>query len=358
MTDTPEVDLSVVIPCYRSSATLPELVAQLHAELRARPHDYEVILVVDGSPDDTYAVARSLELEDPDHVRAVLLRRNYGQHNALLAGIMRVKHEVVVTMDDDLQHRPDQVAALVAPLEDPLVDLVYGNALQEEHGRLRSISSRAVKSGLGLTGVPNAQRVSAFRAFRTELRDGFAHVVDAFFSLDVVLSWTTTSVVAVPVVMDRRASGRSSYTVASLLRHAWNMVTGYSTLPLRLVTWLGFVCCLIGTVVLVNVLVLYALGRIEVAGFTTLVALLTSFSGAMMLSVGILGEYLGRLHFRSMERPTYLVRVDSQHDAPTAGVPRLAPTTTEPEPGPDEVADAIVGHWLEASVRDQPEGRS
>jgi glycosyltransferase involved in cell wall biosynthesis len=313
---------------------------------------------VDGSPDDTYAVARVLELESPARVRAVLLRRNYGQHNALLAGIMRARYEVVVTMDDDLQHRPDQIPALVEPLDDPIVDLVYGSATQEEHGRLRSFSSRAVKAGLAMTGVPNAQQVSAFRAFRTELRDGFGHVADPFFSLDVVLSWTTTSVATVPVRMDRRTVGRSAYTLSGLFRHAWNMVTGYSTLPLRLVVWLGFLCCLAGTLVLVNVLVLYAMGRIEVAGFTTLVALLTSFSGAMMLSVGILGEYLGRLHFRSMERPTYLVRVESSHDSPSAGVPRQVRAATASELGPDDVASSIVEHWLDATVHNEHVARS
>jgi undecaprenyl-phosphate 4-deoxy-4-formamido-L-arabinose transferase len=103
---------------------------------------------------------------------------------------------------------------------------------------------------------------------------------------------------------------------------------------------------------MVNVLVLYSLGRIQVAGFTTLVALLTAFSGAMMLSVGILGEYLGRLHFRSMEKPTYLVRIDSRQDAPNAGVPRLTPTATQQGQVPDDVREALVGDWLESRVRD------
>jgi glycosyltransferase involved in cell wall biosynthesis len=344
MIHTPPVRISVVVPCYRSRDTLPELVRQLHRHLPEVAEAYEIILVVDGSPDDTYATARHLEVQDPEHVRALLLRRNYGQHNALMAGLSRVRHEITVTMDDDLQHRPDQVALLVEPLRHPVVDLVYGNATDEEHGWVRSFASRTMKAGLAMAGVPNARQVSAFRAFRTELRDGFAHIADPFVSLDVVLSWTTTAVIGVGVRMDPRAVGRSNYSVTNLLRHAWNMVTGYGTIPLRLVVWLGFLCSFAGLVGLVNILVMHALGRIQVAGFTTLVALLTAFSGAMMLSIGVLGEYIGRLHFRSMQRPAYLVRVDGHADGPSAGVPGLElPHVTEDEVGPDAVAEAVTG---------------
>lgn len=310
MAHTPQVKVSVVIPCYRSSGTLEPLVEQLHAAL-AGLEAYEVILVVDGSPDDTYAVARDLEARRPDVMRTVLLRRNYGQHNALLAGMVRARHPVTVTMDDDLQHRPDQIPALLAPLEDELVDLVYGVGEEEEHGFFRSYLSRLVKSGLVLSGVPNAKVSGAFRAYRTELRDAFLEHADPFVSVDVVLSWGTTAVRSVPVRMDRREVGASGYTFSRLLRHTWNMITGYGTLPLRLVTWMGLAASAFGLVMLVTVWTLYWTGHIEVAGFTTLVSLLSMFSGAMMLSIGILGEYLGRLHFRSMHRPMYLVRSDT-----------------------------------------------
>ena len=205
------------------------------------------------------------------------------------------------------------------------------------------MASRTVKAGLAMAGVPNARQVSAFRAFRTELREGFAHIADPFVSLDVVLSWTTTSVVGVPVRMDERASGRSNYSLAGLTRHAWNMVTGYGTIPLRLVIWLGFLCSFAGLVGLVGILVMHFAGAIQVAGFTTLVALLTAFSGAMMLSIGVLGEYIGRLHFRSMQRPAYLVRVDGHEGGPLAGVPGLGlPAMAEVHGGPDAVAEAVT----------------
>ena len=313
--------VSVVVPCYRSEETLRNLVDRLLPALADLTRQHEIILVVDGSPDGTAEIARSLEAEWEGRVRTIELRRNYGQHNALLAGVSRARFDVVVTMDDDLQHRPDQVAVLVGPLANPDVDLVYGVPVEEEHGLVRSSASRAVKSSLALAGVPNAQDVSAFRAFRTDLREAFAHVTDPFVSLDVVLSWATTSVRQVAVHMDRRTAGRSGYTLFGLLRHAANMATGYSVLPLRLVTALGLLVSGFGLMALVSVLVMYWTGRIEVAGFTTTIAMLGLLSGTLMLSLGIIGEYLGRLHVRSMQRPAYLVRprdLSSRFVAPEA----------------------------------------
>lgn len=333
--------ISVVVPCYRSRNTLDELIERLHACLPQSAEAFEVILVIDGSPDDTYAVARALERQHPDTMRTVLLRRNYGQHNALLAGIMRARYGVTVTMDDDLQHRPEEIGYLIEGLRDPLIDLVYGVAQEEEHGFVRSLSSRVVKAALSASGVPNAKDVSAFRAFRTDLRDGFGHVADPFASLDVLLSWSTNSVERRALPMDRRANGASNYSLASLTRHAMNMVTGYGTGPLKLVTWLGMACSLLGFGLFISVIIRFWTGGIEVAGFTTLASMLAILSGALMLSIGILGEYIGRLHFRSMQRPTFLVKEDSHADAVRAGLPGVRLPDVPEGIDPDEIAEAL-----------------
>ncbi|WP_061962866.1 glycosyltransferase [Demequina aurantiaca] len=335
------MQISVVIPCYRSENSLRELVRRLLERLPEIAENYEIILVVDNSPDATYAVAHDLETEQPGLVRAVLLRRNYGQHNALFAGLMRSRYGVTVTLDDDLQHRPEEIHKLVAPLDNPLVDLVYGVPENEEHGFFRSMASRTVKAGLAAAQVPSAKDVSAFRAFRTDLREGFAHVADQLGNLDVLLSWTTSSIRKVEVEMDERPEGRSGYTLRSLVRHAMNMVTGYGTMPLKLVAWLGAVVSLVGFIMLFTIMIRYFFGAIEVAGFTTLASMIALFSGAMMLSLGILGEYLGRLHFRSMQRPTFLVRADGGENGPIAGLPGFTLPVTGSGPTPDALAQAL-----------------
>jgi undecaprenyl-phosphate 4-deoxy-4-formamido-L-arabinose transferase len=211
-------------------------------------------------------------------------------------------------MDDDLQHPPEAIPDLIRALTDEF-DLVYGVAKVEEHGFWRNLASRAVKRAMVITlGVEHARKISAFRAFRNELKSPFMEVRDAFVSIDVILSWVTTRITSIEVEMERRAESESNYNVRSLFGHALNMVTGYSITPLKLVTMLGLATALLGFGLLVIVLVLFFTGRTEVAGFTTIASMVALFAGAQMAAIGILGEYLGRLHFRSMNRPTYVIR--------------------------------------------------
>lgn len=310
--------VSLVVPCYRSAQALPALMDRIDASMAAlvssgSVSQWETILVVDGSPDDTAVVARLLS-STHSNVTVLEFRRNFGQHNAILAGLRAARWEVTVTLDDDLQHPPEQIGALIAPLSDPLVDLVYGIPDVEEHGFARSLASRFVKRSLALAGVSNAEWVGAFRAFRTDLRDGFELVNEPQLNIDVLLSWSTSSIVASKVHMDRRADGRSGYNFPKLVRHALNMLTGYGAVPLKLATWLGFLFGLLGIGLLLFVLISYFTGETTVAGFTTTIALISLFSGAQMVTIGIIGEYLGRQHFRSMRKPMYVLRTPPSED--------------------------------------------
>lgn len=313
------MSVSVVVPCYRSESTLAPLVEQLIAELTPITSDLEIVLVVDGSPDNTWQVATRLA-RDHDTVHALRLARNYGQHNALLAGIRHARHEVTVTMDDDLQHRPDQVAVLLAAMTSE-VDLVYGIALQEEHRFLRSLGSRvtkwAVSRGRDAGHVAN---ISAFRAFRGSLKRGLDHLTGPRPSIDVALAWSTDRAVSVPVRMDRRAVGTSNYSLGMLVRQAANLVLAYSTAPLRLVAYLGLASALFGFALLSYVLVAYLAGITTVAGFTTLTSAIAIFSGTQMLSLGVIGEYLAELHQRGGGRPLYVVAETTGARHPGEGV--------------------------------------
>jgi glycosyltransferase involved in cell wall biosynthesis len=299
--------LSIVIPVYNSERSIVELVRGVHEVFENHGSPVEIILVDDGSTDGSWAAIASLAA-DHGGVKAVRMMRNFGQHNALLAGMRLAKHEVIVTMDDDLQHPPDQIPLLLQALTGD-VDLVYGFAEREEHGQLRSAASRLVKLALSFTLKSSvARRVSSFRAFRRGLSQAFAHNADPSLTLDVLLSWATTRIVVVSVRMEQRRYGASNYTVKRLVQHALNMITGYSAAPLRFVAYLGVAFSGFGFCILVFVLARYALLGTRVPGFTFLSALIAVFSGAQMFALGIIGEYLGRMHFRSMNRPQYLIR--------------------------------------------------
>jgi undecaprenyl-phosphate 4-deoxy-4-formamido-L-arabinose transferase len=157
-------------------------------------------------------------------------------------------------------------------------------------------------------GVNNARNVSAFRAFRTFLRNGFDLVSGPHVCVDVALSWATTRVTAVKVQMADRTEGQSGYTLRGLMRHTTNMVVGFSTAPLRMVTYLGFAIGATGLVLFARLIWLYLTGATTVAGFTTISAMVAIFSSAQMIAIGMLGEYVGRIHAAGMGRPTYVIR--------------------------------------------------
>jgi glycosyltransferase involved in cell wall biosynthesis len=303
----PLTSISVVIPVYRSADSLPELLAELARVLPTIADAYEVILVDDSSPDDSWSVIQVL-IPQFAFLRAIQLMRNYGQHNALLCGIRAARCELVVTMDDDLQHPPDQIPVLLAELNRGF-DVVYGAPEEEQHGLLRDLASQLTKWALqGAMGVTIARKVGAFRIFRTNLRDAFERFTGPNVSVDVLLTWGTTRFSAVNVPHHARKYGQSNYTFRKLVRHALNMITGFSVLPLQVASLIGFLFFGFGMLVLIYVIGRYVLEGTPVAGFPFLASIIALFAGAQLFALGIIGEYLARMYLRSMDRPVYTVR--------------------------------------------------
>lgn len=299
--------ISVVIPVYRSAAILSELYARLHKVLSEVSPLFEVIFVDDGDNDASWKVIKSLASNN-SAVRGFRMSRNYGQHNALLCGIREAKGDIIVTMDDDLQHPPEELPKLLAKLNEHY-DVVYAPPEQEQHGILRDLASQITKMALqSAMGATNARQVSAFRVFRTELRNAFADYRSPTVNIDVLLTWATTRFTALRIPHQPRKLGESGYTTAKLIRHALNMMTGFSTRPLQLASVTGFGFALFGLVILAYVLITWLLRGTAVPGFAFLASIIAIFSGAQLLALGIIGEYLARMHLRTMERPPYLVR--------------------------------------------------
>ena len=316
--------LSVVIPVHDSAAILRPLIERLEPVLRASGDAYEVILVNDGSSDGSWAVIAELARTRP-WIRGIDLMRNYGQHNALLCGIREARHAIVVTMDDDLQHPPEEIPTLLAELARGN-DVVYGAPLHEQHGLLRDLASRVTKLALAQAmGAPIARRVSAFRAFRAPLRAAFATYDGYYVSIDVLLTWGTTRFSAVPVEHAPRYAGASTYTFRKLVTHAMNMMTGFSTFPLQIASLVGFGFTLFGLLVLAYVLGRWLVRGSVVPGFPFLASVIAIFSGAQLFALGIIGEYLARVHFRTMNRPPYAVRAVSAGDAAATGDSTASP---------------------------------
>jgi glycosyltransferase involved in cell wall biosynthesis len=306
--------ISVVIPVYQSETILPELVGRLEPVLRRLAPEFELILVNDCSPDGSWEAICRLAKEHT-WIRPIDLMRNYGQHNALLCGIRAVRYELVVTMDDDLQHPPEEIPRLLDYLGETHYDVVYGTPAQPPYGILRNLVTLATKAALrNVMGAKIAQEVCAFRIFRAELAVAFRHYEGPFVSIDVLLTWATSRFGALRVRHQPRQRGKSTYTVRKLITHTMNMMTGFSTLPLQLASLIGFGFTLFGFAVLGYVLLRYAVHGDSVPGFPFLASIIALFSGAQLFALGIVGEYLARIHFRSMQKPPYVIRARSVED--------------------------------------------
>jgi undecaprenyl-phosphate 4-deoxy-4-formamido-L-arabinose transferase len=305
--------ISVVIPVYKSENSLHELYRRLKASMAPFDNDYEIILVEDDGMDRSWDIILELSKMDT-RVKGLRLSRNFGQHNALLCGIRMAQGEVIVTMDDDLQHPPEEIPKLLDKLAEGY-DVVYGTPLQTQHGFWRGIASSITKLALQSTmGAKIARKVSAFRAFRTRLRDAFINYQSPFVSIDVLLTWGTTRFAAIPIQHHPRQGGESHYTFRKLVLHALNMMTGFSILPLQFASLIGFVFTLFGLAVLLFIVGGYMIHGSSVPGFPFLASVIAIFSGAQLFALGIIGEYLARMHFRSMEKPPYIIRSRSKEE--------------------------------------------
>jgi len=249
--------------------------------------------------------------------------KNYGQHNALLAGIRHATYAITITLDDDLQNPPEEIPKILGLLEEGY-DLVYGYATQQHYSRARGIVTYLTKLCLRyIVGLTLAEYISSYRAFRTNLREAFATFSGPFVSLDMLLAWGTDRVGSIPVAHDVRQHGRSQYSVWRLLRHTIDVVTVYSMRPLQLASWLGFVVTAFGVGLLGFVLIAYATGS-PVHGFTFLASIVLFFSGCQLLVLGVFGEYLAHSHFRALGRPAYIVRSELSSTLKRPGVPEVA----------------------------------
>lgn len=295
--------LSIVVPVYKGEMLIEPLIVQLSQALPTFAEKYEIILVNDGSPDQSWRVIQRLTGEYKC-VRGICMMRNYGQHNATLCGVRLARYEVTVTMDQDLQHRPEDLPLLLAKLEEGY-DVVYGAPKKLPQGFWRNLMTASIKQILaGVIGLPSVRNVSAFRAFRTNLREAFANFQSPSLILDVLLSWGTTRFTSVPVNIGQ--AGKTSYSFRMLVRTAMLILIGYSTLPLRLASWIGFAMTIFGLGVFIYVLVVYFTAG-SLPGFPFLASIIALFSGAQLFALGIFGEYLARMFDRSMDRPTYVI---------------------------------------------------
>lgn len=303
------LDYSVVVPVYQGQDTLATLTAQLHAFFTGAGRSFEIVFVYDCGPDDSWAVIRALQAQyGPALVRAVHLTRNFGQHNALLCGFGEARGRFIITLDEDLQHRPADIGLLIARQQQGNYDVVYGMPQQMQHSPFRNFASRAMRQLLR-AGIPDLHpHFSAFRLLKTDIARACLDMRNSHTFLDGYLTWLTTHVASVPVAHQPRAAGQSGYTLGRLLAFSLNIFVTFSNLPIRLLTALSVLVFLVTSGYSGYVLVRKLLYNDYLLGFPSLIISIGFGVGLIMLGLGVLGEYIYRINLKTTRRPNFVKR--------------------------------------------------
>ena len=298
-------DVSVVVPVYGGSAALSELCSRLAATMAQAELSYEVLLVDDRGQNAAWGVIRSIANRDT-HVIGLRLGRNFGQHAATVCGIAHALGDWIVTMDDDLEHPPEAIPALLAAGDEDH-PLVYGVFEHRTHAAYRNWSSELMRRTLKRAFPDLNENYCSFRAIHAPL----AKQLDRFGLnrpyIDGMLSWLTSSASTVTVLHQQRQHGKSTYTLPKLISHAVNIFVTFSTLPLRIATYSGGALASLSFLYLLYVIYGRLTGSITNPGYASLMSAVLFACGIQLLILGVVGEYIGRLMGATFRRPVYVV---------------------------------------------------
>jgi undecaprenyl-phosphate 4-deoxy-4-formamido-L-arabinose transferase len=299
--------VSIVIPVYNSERYLTVTVVQILDVLEnLNSWNSEIVLVNDGSKDNSSATCLQLA-KASKRITYVELSKNFGQQAATMAGISRAKGDLIITMDDDGQHPAEAIPQLLAGLVST-VDVIYAVAHSEEHGFFRSFLSRTAKNMLKyFLGLRSASEMSAFRIFRRNLLEAYLAGQKFPVAIDVALHWSTDRVKDISVPMKKRTHGKSNYSLSKLLRSYLNIVMSYSIRPLRIASFCGLIGFLLSFIFSIIILSQYLFGNIYVPGYTSTTLLISFLGSLQLLTLGIVGEYLGSLHLRTIGKPFFRI---------------------------------------------------
>ena len=307
---TNDTMVSVVIPVYNEEATLPALFPRLYSALDALGRGYEIILVDDGSRDTSMEILRAQAQHRPDRIRVVELSRNFGQHPAILAGFSIARGDVVVTLDADLQNPPEEIGKLVAKFDEGY-DVVGGVRQDRQDTVFRRAASWLVNLvTVRITGIRMSDYGCMLRAYSREVVDLMVKSEEHSTFIPALAQSIARHPTEVPVAHSERSAGESKYSFYRLIRLNFDLMTGFSVVPLQLFTLFGFVTAsgglLFGVYLLVRRFIL--LRASEADGVFTLFALEFLVMGVLMAGLGIVGEYIGRIYQEVRGRPRYLIR--------------------------------------------------
>ena len=300
--------LSIVIPCYRSAGTIRGVVEELTRVMASLPEwAYEIIMVSDASPDNVYEVICSLCREDPAHLQGVELAKNFGQNSALMAGYHAASGDVVFSMDDDGQAPVESIPEMLEALKN--ADVVYGSYDCKKHHLFRNWGSRLNDRMMCLLlGKPRDLQITSFMAARRFIIEEMLRADNPYPILDGLVLRSTKNIVNIPVKHRARAQGESGYTIAKLVMLWLNGVIAFSVIPLRLASACGFLCSLAGGLYGIWIIIHHLIDPTVPQGYSSIMAVMLFVGGLLMLMLGMIGEYVGRVSLCANRCPQFVIR--------------------------------------------------
>ena len=300
--------VSFVIPCYHSAHTIGTVVEEIRRTMPTLPeYDYEIILVNDCSPDDTFAVISALARED-GRITAVDLTRNFGQHGALKAGFHHCSGDIVVCLDDDGQTPADEVGKLLAKLEEGY-DVVYASYEHKQHSKFRNWGTRINnKMTEIMLGKPKDLAIPSYLAAKRFIIDEMLNYKHCFPYVDGLVLRSTRRICNVPVNHRQRQEGESGYTIGKLLSLWMNGFTSFSVKPLRLATYAGIATAILGFFYAIYIVIKYFVDSSVPVGWSSTIALQLVLGGIILVVLGLIGEYIGRIYMCINASPQFVER--------------------------------------------------
>ena len=295
---------SIIIPVYNGEQTVEKLYDRIK-QFFADKYNYEVIFVYDCGKDNSWEVLLKIKMQNPQNVKLIRLSRNYGQHNALICGFEYAKGDFIVTMDEDLQHAPEDIQKLIDKQNEMDYDVVYGKYEIRNHSGFRNAGSSILKRIIDV-GIPDIHPdYSAFRLIKAGIAKSCITMRNSYTFLDGYISWITTNCSSCIVSHSERQGGVSAYNFSKLINHTINIFVTFSNLPIRFLTKLSFFVLFLMTLYSTYIIVRKLVFNDLAMGYPSLVIIVGFGVGLIMLALGIIGEYIYRINLKTTQRPNY-----------------------------------------------------
>ena len=298
--------ISIVSPVYRAEKILPILVSEINLVMERIGEDYEIILVDDRSPDNSWEVMKILSSQNPK-IKSIRLSRNFGQHSAIFAGLTKTKGDWVVVMDCDMQDQPKEIAKLYKKALEGY-DIVLGQRENRKDKFLKKLTSKLFYKVFNyLSGANFDNNVANFGIYHQKTIKSILDMGDyvKFFSL--FINWIGFKSVSIPIEHGEREEGKSTYSVGRLFKQAFNVIISFSDKPLRLFINFGLSISVLSFIVGIYYLYLALTGKIAQPGFSSLILSIWFLSGIIISCIGIVGVYLGKTFDQTKGRPTFII---------------------------------------------------